>query len=355
MTDTYGPHSFHKHNKSDIFFTSINKSQVVPSVNSQQRLKKSSIHFGDDTGESFVVKRHRNKTAYEPDKYYDQSSAFERKLKEFYPNNEINLTNTKINTHGTLTNELYNNSKCSELSESEITAKERKYRQYFSKSKEQIKSFIEEKRKSQEPKVKIYDESKTSRDNKIDSLKSNIFNDTDKVKIYNKFPKSFTKEKSPPKTEAKSTVEHNPWIAKIDWKDPKNEILFHKDYINKGEDNSPLRRKLKEMQDHFEGATINEKMAPINEAHIKDPDIQEINCERNEIKESLKESLTDLSDIKLKKTLDLSSVQQGKEFYKDIKVNRKKNRPVSCFEIKNIKDYDLLEVKTIENMFKNKG
>jgi hypothetical protein len=158
MSDSYGPHSFHKHNKSDIFFTSQNNSKLTQNANNQQPLKMSSIHFGDDTGESYVVKRQRTKSAYDPEKYYDKSSACERKLKEFYPNNNISVSNSKSTTHGTLTNEMYNNSKRSENCEREITAKERKYRQYFnSKGDEEIQNFIEESRKSQEPNVNFYD------------------------------------------------------------------------------------------------------------------------------------------------------------------------------------------------------
>lgn len=343
MSYTERPDSFHKHNRSDIFFA--NQEPKVNQTNDKYPLKKSTIHFGDYKPEPY--KKQRRNSCYNPDVYYDKSSAFERKLKEFYPNHSIAI-DSKQNTIGTLKTEFYNDEKRAEFSEPQMSAKERKIRQYHtSRTKEEIQNILEESKVSKEPLLNSYNPSNSCKDNKVDHLKSNIFNDSEKIKIYKKFLNNSTKEKSPPKSESRTPIQNNPWKANIDWKDPKNEILFQKDYA-KDEESSPLQRKMKDLQTH-----LNEVQLDPNFDNLIDKDHEMISKEREEIKESLRDSLN-TSQLKLKKAYELSSVQQGQDFYKNNAVKRK-TRPVSCFEIKNVKDYDLFEVKKIENLFKNKG
>ena len=358
--------SYHKHNQSDIFCTSPNqaRSQVSTTQSSgftpgekQHPLKKSNIVFGTDSADSHIVKRQRTKSTYDPEMYFDHSTAFERKIKEFYPNQKDweSVMKSKTNTCGTLSNEFYKSNKIEDSAEPHISAKERKIRQYFPlKTKEEIQNFMRQSDQA-EQEYKNFAPNKSSKENKVDSLKSNIFHDQEKIEVYRQFKNENVKEKSPPKQDTnKSYIPHSPWKAKMDWKDPKNEILFHKDYEKANEENSsPLKRKIKDLQDHFEGNKFDIGQPELN---LKDVNAEQINTERDKIKNCLKECMTECNNLKVKKIYELSSVRQGKDFYQEnTKLYQKKTRPVSCFTIKNVQDYDQLKVTEIENLFKNKG
>ena len=141
----------------------------------------------------------------------------------------------------------------------------------------------------------------------------------------------------------------NPWNAKIDWKDDKNEILFHKEYAT--EDNSsPLTRKIKNLQDHFEGPVSETNFTP-NTKNLTEEKVIE---DKGEILNSFKENIKDESMIR--KNMELSSINQGTEFYKsNAKYYSVLDRAVKKYEVNEIKYFENLKEKEIENLFRNKG
>jgi hypothetical protein len=363
-------------NKSDIF--NIDQSF---SANRNSCIKTSSVHnrssvfLGDEKNDSYIVKKTKfSNTEYNPDKYYNNITVYERKIREFYPDSDkYNELNRSVQTaRGTLKKEIFEDSikKRSDLGDQDLTARERKFKQNNSAlSKEEVKKILSENKIDDLKTVSnsqvangasnLSIDKADSKTKKREFLKSNIFHDPEKKEIYEKFEKmenSVVIEKenrnmTPPKV----TVPLNPWEAKIDWKNPKNELIFHNDYkeFNKDENCTPLLRKIKNLQDHSGNQELNEftsKFVP----NTQDPDQVIVSEDRQQIKNSLQDKME--SQLKVRRSLELSSVAQGKDFYKDnMKLFNKVDRTVSAYEVKDVKDFENLKVKEITNMFAKNG
>lgn len=353
------------HNKSNIVFgakddTDIQRNTSKGKVNPRT---KSSIHFGDTPSEEFAVKK--NKTSgkdYKPDQYYKTESAFQRKLKEFYPEKDYDeLASVQPVSTGTLSKEFETkNKRLLDGPDANISAKERKFRQYYNTlTKEEISKHVHEVRDDGESGPAFKDDPKST---KTEFLKSNIFNDPEKKVLYEKYSKEkhstsnktedeagiAGKDRSPNNQDKiRKNVPKNNWKAKIDWKDANNELIFNKEYEQTDPNFNAHQRMVKNQQDHF---SPDKHYTPPSKLEIDDP----VSEDKNQIKNCITEVATD--ELKVKKNMELSSVLQGSDFYKSaVKYGNTPNRQVSNFEIKIIKDFESLRVKDIEAMFKTKG
>lgn len=389
-TPTKKHESFHKHKETDIFFTNSSDAYQKKSVSNfykktnifninddnkynHQEPKTNPYHKKTDIFFSAMSKVVSSQFSESDHKYYKESgnknfnphfkesTAFERKLKEFWP--EVEEKNKMKSDLGAFNKETFeeSNRRRGELANPDLSAKERKIlsnNNYMtardvknmtsgnsnSGNKASVESYMG---------GRNYNPEKDTKSNKVEFLKSNIFNDPEKTEIYQKF-ENFKIEDAPViKEEHKSTVPFNPWNAKLDWKDGKNEILFNKDYEGEiPEDSSALKRKIQNLQDHFDGPT-NKKTCDY-EPDTKDHVQEKIISDKEEILRSFKANIKE--DNLIRKNMELSSISQGSEFYTtNSKLYSKLDRPVRKFEVNEIKDFENLKVKEIENMFRNKG
>lgn len=364
-------------NKSDIFNIDQSYSEHRNScIKTSSVHNRSSVNLGNDKNDSYIIKKSKfSKTEYNPDKYYNNVSVYERKIREFYPDSDkYEDLNRSIQTaRGTLKKEIFEDSmkKRSDLGDEGLTARERKFKQNNSSfSKEEVKKILSENKVNDLKSVsnsQVANGSSSLSIDKADSktlkrefLKSNIFHDPGKKEIYEKFQKMensviIEKENRKNSTPPKTTIPLNPWQAKIDWINPKNELIFHNDYkeFNKDESCSPLLRKIKNLQNHADNQELNDftiNFVP----NTQDPN-EVIVCEdREQIKSSLQDKME--SQLKVRRSLELSSIAQGKDFYKEnMKLFNKIDRPVSSYEVKDIKDFENLKVKEVKNMFAKNG
>lgn len=342
LNSTTGNEGFHRHTLS----TKANKTNIV---------------FGD--AEPVIVKKDKTKYIHNPDPYFKQETAFTRKLKEFYPGEEFekfkDLTeNTKI-THGTIQKEniKVNETRMKDFSNPILTARERKIiANSTSINQEESKNLAQSALNNKNLDNKDFSK-ENALENKMNEMKSNIFYDPKKEEVYKNFKpsKKQQKEEEEKKPEQpRAIIPRNNMKTNLDWRDSRNEILYYNEDSNKN--HSAFERKIKNLQ----GNMTESKIDQINEKKfesIPNP-IEENRHEKNDRKDinsTLKEAVGN-DELRLKKNMEMSSVNQGSDFYKNnAKFMKNIDRPVKSYEIKDIPNFENLKVDEIESIFRKKG
>jgi len=342
---------------SDIFNTSY-ANEINTRQSKNFNAKKTNIVFGD--AEPVVVKKDKTKPAHNPDPYYKQESAANRRLKEFYGENDYqkfkDVDNDHDRTLGTMNKEANsdNQKRLKEFSNPSLTARERKMlANHSSLAPEKVKDLVK-----QSISYKNSDSKNFNNDNslvsKVNEMKSNIFYDPQKEVVYQNFKPS--KKQEQPEEEKKqqpnvSKFSKNLWNDN-DNKDSKNEISSSNNENTKNV--SSFERKIKSLQ-----GNISEKKQYEGNKFEPVPNPIEKNREelvsRRDINSTLREAIGN-DDFRLKKNLELSSVHQGSDFYQNnAKYMKNVDVSVKSYEIKDIPNFENLKVNEIESVFRKKG
>jgi hypothetical protein len=79
---------------------------------------------------------------------------------------------------------------------------------------------------------KIYNEHLTTKENRIEQLKSNIFNDDYQSNMNKNRPLNLPKPKERKPMQQKSfSLPKNKWLGNLDWKVDNTEVIFHKENL----------------------------------------------------------------------------------------------------------------------------
>jgi hypothetical protein len=352
MSDYNKRAAYEQKTRSDIFFTKTSNDREQW-VNPNHR-NISTLNFGNDSHESFKVKKSQPER-YDPGQHFAKETAFHRKLKEFCATDNLekheNLSKSVANTTGVWSREAKesNADKLNEYADPNLTARERKVLQYNPKSvtKENVKEVLQ---KPEDDGMNQRYPAKNHKEHKINDLKSNIFSDPERANLNRSvcFNENHGLNLDPPKVKPKIIVPLNKWQANIDWKDAKNELIFYKENTDHDKNLTPYQRNLIAMTDHFDtGMKVDHSNLPERkEVIVDDPKGEVINAFREH----------EQDESKIKKGMELSSAIQGKTFYeKNLRLKQQQQRPVSSYQVNNIKDFENLNVKEVESMFKQKG
>jgi hypothetical protein len=344
--------------ESDIF-NSSHANEINTRQTKNFNAKKTNIVFGN--AEPVVVKKDKTKHVHNPDPYYKQESAANRRLKEFYGENDYHkfkdVNNDHERTLGTMNKEAYsdNQKRLKEFANPNLTARERKMLANHSYlAPEEAKDLVK-----QSSSYKNSDSKNFNNDNslvsKVTEMKSNIFYDPKKEEVYQNFKPSKKQEQPEEEKKQQPTVSKfskNIWMNNNDNKDSNNEILSSNNEISKNV--SSFERKIKSLQGNLSEKPKNEgnKFEPV-------PNPIERNREelvsRRDINSTLMEAIGN-DDFRLKKNLELSSVHQGSDFYQNnAKYMKNVDVTVKAYEIKDIPDFENLKVNEIESVFRKKG
>lgn len=315
------------HNKSDIFCTSGNNESFQ---NSKRSVLSNRTETFLENSENERIKKDKNKQNYDEDRN---------------GKNETNHFDIDFDNKNTM----------NKLSDTKLSAKERKlltYRTSHDTRELQIPKHLYPKINNEEKSFKT----DNALESKVVEMKSNIFHDPGKDEINQTFKPhriQSNKEKEIVKELPRATkVSSNNWNANIDWKDSKNEILFHKNDKSNEDKSSALERKIKDLQgnilsDH-KGIKINPVPNPIDNN-------REEKLYRGEIKNSLEANLSNDRN-RLRKNLELSSIGQGSDFYKSHNnFSKSQNQDVKSYEIKNLDNFSNFKIDDIESVFRKKG
>jgi hypothetical protein len=345
------------HHRSDILNSSNTQEgfhRPTPSFNA----KKTNIIFGD--AEPVVVKKDKTKHVHNPDPYFKQETAFTRKIKEFYPGEYEkfkDLADSNKITHGTIENEdkKQSENRMKEFSNPSLTARERKIiANNSSVNPVEAKNLAQSLQNNKSGKEKVFN-NHNAMENKVNEMKSNIFYDPTREQVYQNFkPSKKQKEEEEKKPEQRpAKIPKTNWKTNMDWIEAKNEILNYNEDSNKN--SSAFERKIKNLQGNMQennNKDNEKKFEPVpNPIENKRQD----NNARHDINSTLKDAVGH-DEHRLKKNVELSSVQQGSEFYKNnAKFMKNIDRPVKSYEIKDIPNFENLKVDEIESIFRKKG
>jgi hypothetical protein len=351
--------------KSDIFNSSfVNDEFTKP--HKTFKSAKTNIILGD--AEPDVVKKDKTKPYYNPDSYFTHVSAASRRLKEFYGEKNYQtfkgVTDNLNKTYGTLEKEIfsYGENRGKEISNPNLTARQRKI--YADHSPLSNYEFIG--LNSRLTSAKSMDEksfkSTLALVNKVNEMKSNIFYDPKKEAVYETFnpikkEDAILVEKEEMKVPTKMSK-----FSKNLWK-PDEELIAEKKHNlaiknNETKNTSNLGKKLKNLEGNI---NFSHKKVNLNNTidqvfnHTTTGARKEEESFRRDVHSSFKAALGN-DNLKLKKNVELSSVNQGKDFYqKNAKYLKNVDLSFQSFEIKDIPNISKLKIHEIESVYRKKG
>lgn len=302
---------------------------------------KDTLVLGNEDTSSFNVKREQKKE-YDPNKYYKESTAYERRLRQFYGDDEKYQTKAIKSSIGVLDTELnaQDNKKFTEGN-----ARERNFHMLYN-SNGTSKHMQTTKPKAVMSKCSTeahYTAGKDGKYNHVESLKSNIFFDEDCEKRNKEI---FAVKASEPKEERETPTKNNKkkaenvFYAKMDWKDPMTSLMYrNKDNIN----DTAHDRKLNDL---FGSKDSNSKPLRKEEQDA---------LRRSELERNYQSEHPQEKESKIKKQMEsVSNIQDNKELYDPIKL-KKAERLCQNYEVTNFTHYNDVNIKKIEQMFKSKG
>jgi hypothetical protein len=373
-------------NSSDIFNTGGNSSSFQqqksirseksidsrPSLNTGNRVLNQDIQVTQVPSTQARLKSANSQSNFNPK--FTEENAYKRKLKEFY-NTDSAYTQELIkgesslqSTKGVLQREaLLNNPKIVKRDEIDLVGLSNKERQlqqlHPTLSKEEISSIALEcnMKKGQQPFYlknssgsRSFSELQNSKMIKHENLKSNIFNDPNRkvpdVIVKNKENTNSTLETNDDFPFGKSTPirnkQKNKWNTQLDWKNSNTELIFN----NKNTTKSPNEMKYKNLIGNLE-----ENKEVLNFQYQSSPTKNKGNEYPIENAKDKLEQKFGHNSTKVKKNFELSSSLHDKNFYSESLKVTAKDRPVSQFEINNMKDYDNFNMNELKSMFAKNG
>ena len=319
----------------------------------QQRVRdikgaQTTFVLGTDDTSIYNVKKPQP-TKYDPNKYYKESTAYERIVKQLY-GDEVPKDLNKKSCMGTLQKEeeLNDNPKSNCMS-----AKERKFQMFYNNNKVGNKNF-----EKPDPFLNNnstgtkYDGNKKGVYNHVEYLKSNIFNDPDKEDINNKvfaqnIPKEEEKIERPTNIKKRNMCkdENDVCFAKLDWRDANVDKYFKKQPDKVISETNAKQRKLNELYG---------KDAKASEDVTKADNDQQF---RKNLEFDLHNEHPQENEAQIKKRIENLSAIQGKEFVNETSKYNKINNNRKCqnYEIKNFSNINQVNVPEIEKLIRSKG
>lgn len=324
------------------------------------------LRFGKFESSDYIVKKEKNK-AYDPNKYYVEQNPYERKAQLLRGSgNFVNNENSKVNTiykNSILQNRQKQNNK---FNTSEKKSSFGTMNNEFSEEKPNFK-LMENLQHNDLPaqgkeinrgtlKREImnpnstgigYDHNKETISNRVDMLKSNIFNDPEKEKLNrvdstkNLIKDTYKGEVAiPHKKTNRMGKEKENYITKLDWRDTKTNLYF------KGEENSdikPIDRKMKEL---YGGKEVAKGYYSSRKC--------EDDKSRTNLMEKIAKSGKGDSIAKIRKQVESMS------YYQDDPITKNVNKPIKDlpekkFELKNFDKSNNVDIEGVEKTFHNKG
>ena len=317
--------------------------------------KASSKVYNSNNEKNYKLNRVKSENNYFP-KYKNDMSPFQRKIIEIYGNDETKIQYIKSNniksSKGKIEREIKNINQQRKLSQS-LTSK--KFNQ--NSLKQSFDSGIKENKK--------FNINSSSKQNKMNSLKSNIFflpnfekknnnfnlelnqqSLTDRIQTSNSLPKKVNYNKNEDFTKLNKV---------FDWKDSSNEIWLRR-YYNKDKNNilNHRERKLRDLNGSMDDKNLNYKQNTIKNLNMSETDIK-----KNKI-DKVKKFYKGKSDSIIQKQISNISVLSQDELYennlfcanKNDKKNNFKNEICHSYSIENVKYEDIPEIK---KLLKNNG
>lgn len=331
------------------------------------RTRQTSFVFGTDDNSEFIVHKQKN-TNYNPNKYFNEPTAYERKIHQLYGHDGVKLNENeskpkhrKSSSIGTIEHEnRINNPPTKEC----VNAKERKFQTFYNNN-----NLGETNYSKPEPFLNNnstgskYDSNKPGVYNHVEYLKSNIFNDPDKENTNNTMfaEKAPIVKKVDEENEKQKIIinrKKNLWknqdeacFTNLDWRNEKLDKYF-KQPLDKDVDVNAKERKMNQINgtDFQKGNDIN------NNNNKDDNDLQM----RKDLEFIMHSNYPKENEAQIKKRLENVSSFQGKEFIAENQKYRNVNgneidRKIVNYELKNFKDLNQVNVSEIEKMFLRKG
>lgn len=306
----------------------------------QQRVRKNkggetTLVLGTDDTSGYNVRKDKT-SSYDPSKYQSGDTAYERKIQQFY--GEEARTNLKQKSaFGTLKREENDNNRI-------VNECNRKFQIFNSNNNVGHTAY-----RKAEPFVnanssgKTFDESQRGKYNRVEGLKSNIFNEPEKEKLHNRiYAREVPKEEEEPKEKHENNRKKNVCkegsdvrFAKLDWKDPRNERLFQK------ADNEESTAKERKLNDLYGVNSVKSNSTKQNELDRKALEYQ---IQKDHPMESEAQIM--------KRVQNVSSLEGSGYTSQPITTN---DRQSKNYEIKNFTNIDQINVKDIEKLMRNKG
>ena len=305
---------------------------------------KDTLKLGDYKGEEYIVKKEKNKN-YNPDKYFVKDSAIERGIKQNYLDH-IEMGGLNSDTK----RQLWNNAKSKNIQVNRKKNNEKNYNEVTAKFR--IKKY-----RNNSSGYRY--EPQNCKQNRINMLKSNIFNNDDKEILNNK-KKTNTRLRSvenfyedkiidfPKKSLFEKDKDKFP--TKTDWKDEKTALLF------------PIQK-----DEVIENIPADQRK--FNEIYGNDAKKNEIQNIKNDRRDQIEKKMFDEDDIiikhynndknKIQKASDNISQIQGKEFIEQTdkyttNINNDSNNN-NVYEIKCGKNKNNITMKDISTIFAENG
>ena len=352
---------------SDIFnFSNTNHASPKPA----KTVKKvaTNIFLGDAKPE--IVKKDKSKVAYDPAPYFSKATAASRRLIELYgektlKTHKITVENNMKQTRGTLEREkvLNDPNRGKQVANPLLTARQRKLLAHQSSLEVKEAKGITNQLNNAKINEKI-PQSSHPQEKRLNDMRSNIFHDPNKGNIYEAFSprrkQDLIKDEKEEKEEKKvppkvSKFSKNIWKPVEEREEDSNQNLSNKN--NEAKITSSLGTNLK----HLEGniTTLSEKNVNVikktDQVAIPAKNVKkEEESIKNDLRSNLKETLK-IDNAKLKKKLDLSSTNQGSEFYqKNAKPVKNSDLSFQKFEIKDVPNIST-NIREIELIFRKKG
>ena len=337
------------------------------------RTRQTSFVFGTDDNSEFIVHKEKN-TNYNPNKYYKEPTAYERKIHQLYGHDGVTLNENdtkpkhkKSSSIGTIEYEKRINDPPSKEC---VNAKERKFQTFYNNNNLGETNYSKpEPFLSHNSTGSKYDSKKPGVYNHVEYLKSNIFNDPDKENTNNtlfaeKAP--FVKKVDEENEKQKIVINRkkNLWknqdeacFTNLDWRNEKLDKYF-KQPLDKdiGEFNAK-ERKMNQIYgtDFHKGNDVNN-----NNVHGLNKDDDNDLQMRKDLEFIMHSNYPKENEAQIKKRLENVSSFQGKEFiaenqkYKNANVSEG-DRKIVSYELKNFKDLNQVNLPELEKMFLKKG
>ena len=341
--------------KAEKFQNKIKKNLSDSNFTSTKASTKFYNNNNNNSEKNYKLNRVKSENNYFP-KYKNDMSPFQRKIIEIYGNDETKIQYIKSNniksSKGKIEREIKNINQQRKLSQS-LTCK--KFNQNI--LKQSFDSGIKENKK--------FNINSSSKQNKMNSLKSNIFflpnfekknnnfnlelnqqSLTDRIQTSHSLPKKVNYNKNEDFTKLNKV---------FDWKDSSNEIWLRR-YYNKDKNNilNHRERKLRDLNGSMDDKNLNYKQNTIKNLNMSETDIK-----KNKI-DKVKKFYKGKSDSIIQKQISNISVLSQDEFYennlfcanKNDKKNNFKNEICHSYSIENVKYEDIPEIK---KLLKNNG
>lgn len=325
---------------------------------------QSSVVLGTYDQSDFKVKREKDK-AYDPSKYFRQSSAYERKYQQLRssglndtepPNRNLqgefnsikSARHPRTTSMGTLKKELQdekpNFKMIDNYHNNELPGNEG----------ERKRGKLMREMMHQNSTGNYYDKNQIPKANKVNMLKSNIFNDPDWEKLNSKDSMKVAREeqkaielanerptKTGPRTNRINKDNEN-FISNLDWKNSNTNLYFKGD---EDIDKKPIERKMNEL---YGGVDPNKVLAePKTE--------RDQNLRNNLLNKYTTQNPTE-NVAKIKKKLENMAYYQNPQTYNNNPTKKSNNVSTEQqYELKNFENSNNVNLEDVEKTFRSKG